>query len=280
MVFHSVPIFTLAVLPPLLTNNRRFILIFINCLQSLLAFLNKMAQKITEESVWNTNIVVLLHWSSQAALLLWGSCPSPSWHSQAPWCWSSPLRPRQTRWTPASTRRSAPRSASLPCVKLEVDWWWWGGWHPPSGRGLVAEQREKRRCSWSGKWNSHRWQGKLTKPLFLILVAGFHFKHPLIDIISILMVNIRIACREISFLPPVSCRDIAATKMFLEAGISQLLYWEWAEWEKVWSRLSAHLQPFFLAHSAYFNNFRQKIPYFDASQQKRVLFNCYATKQC
>merc|ERR1712038_535420 len=36
----------------------------------------------------------------------------------------------------------------------------------------------------------------------------------------------------------------------------------------------------FLAHSAYFNNFRQKISYFDASRQKRVLFNCFATKQC
>ena len=53
-----------------------------------------------------------------------------------------------------------------------------------------------------------------------------------------------------------------------------------AEWEKVWIRLSAHLQPFFLAHRAYFNNFRQKIPYFDVSRQKRVLFNCFATKQC
>ena len=40
------------------------------------------------------------------------------------------------------------------------------------------------------------------------------------------------------------------------------------------------LAAIFLAHSAYFNNFRQKIPYFDASQQKRVLFNCFATKQC
>ena len=30
------------------------------------------------------------------------------------------------------------------------------------------------------------------------------------------------------------------------------------EWDKVWSRLSSHLQPFFLAHSAFFNNFRQK----------------------
>ena len=32
--------------------------------------------------------------------------------------------------------------------------------------------------------------------------------------------------------------------------------------------------------SALFNNFRQKILYFDVSRQKRVLFNCYATKQC
>ena len=30
------------------------------------------------------------------------------------------------------------------------------------------------------------------------------------------------------------------------------------EWEKVWSRLSAHLQPFFSALSTYFNIFWQK----------------------
>ena len=35
-----------------------------------------------------------------------------------------------------------------------------------------------------------------------------------------------------------------------------------------------------LAHRAYLNNFPQKILYFDASRQKRVLFNCFATKQC
>ena len=40
------------------------------------------------------------------------------------------------------------------------------------------------------------------------------------------------------------------------------------------------LAAIFMAHSAYFNNFRQEIPYFDASQQMRVLFNCFATKQC
>ena len=50
------------------------------------------------------------------------------------------------------------------------------------------------------------------------------------------------------------------------------------EWEKVWSRLSA--QPFFSAHSAYFYNFRQKMPYFAVLRQKRVLVNCFATKQC
>ena len=36
------------------------------------------------------------------------------------------------------------------------------------------------------------------------------------------------------------------------------------------------LAAIFLAHCAYF----QKIPYFDASRQKRVLFNCFARKQC
>ena len=39
------------------------------------------------------------------------------------------------------------------------------------------------------------------------------------------------------------------------------------------------LAAIFSAHSAYYN-FWQKIPYFDVSRQKRVLFNCFATKQC
>ena len=41
--------------------------------------------------------------------------------------------------------------------------------------------------------------------------------------------------------------------------------------ESVELALSAHAAVF-SAHSAYFNNFRQKIPYFDASPQKRILF--------
>ena len=49
--------------------------------------------------------------------------------------------------------------------------------------------------------------------------------------------------------------------------------------ESVESALSA-LVAIFSALSASFNNFRQKIPYFDVSRQKRVLFNCFATKQC
>ena len=40
------------------------------------------------------------------------------------------------------------------------------------------------------------------------------------------------------------------------------------------------LAAIFLAHSEYFNNFRQKIPYFDVSRQKRVIFKCFGTKQC
>lgn len=39
------------------------------------------------------------------------------------------------------------------------------------------------------------------------------------------------------------------------------------------------LAAFFSALSAFFN-FRQKLPYFDVSRQKRVFFNCFATKQC
>ena len=49
--------------------------------------------------------------------------------------------------------------------------------------------------------------------------------------------------------------------------------------ESVESALSA-FAAIFLAHSTYFNNFRQKISYFDASRQKRILFNCFATTQC
>ena len=49
--------------------------------------------------------------------------------------------------------------------------------------------------------------------------------------------------------------------------------------ESVDSALSA-LAAIFSANSAYLNNFWQKIPYFEASRQKRVLFNCFATKQC
>ena len=71
-------------------------------------------------------------------------------------------------------------------------------------------------------------------------------------------------------------RDVLALKrqyVFLH-------YCDTPEWEKVWSQLSAHLQPFLSALSAYFSNIIQKIPYFDVSRQKRVLFNCFATKQC
>ena len=49
--------------------------------------------------------------------------------------------------------------------------------------------------------------------------------------------------------------------------------------ESVELALSA-LAAIFSALSAYSNNFRQKILYFDVLQQKRVLFNCFATKQC
>ena len=62
--------------------------------------------------------------------------------------------------------------------------------------------------------------------------------------------------------------------------------WWWRWWWRWWRsgikcgvgshRTCSH----FFAHSAYFNNFWQKIQYFDASQQKRVLSNCFATKQC
>ena len=49
--------------------------------------------------------------------------------------------------------------------------------------------------------------------------------------------------------------------------------------ESVESALSA-LAALFLALTAYFNNCRQKIPQFDVSRQKIVLFNCFARKQC
>ena len=67
------------------------------------------------------------------------------------------------------------------------------------------------------------------------------------------------------------CENIFVKFVFRHGG---------AEWDKAWSGLSSDLQPFVLAHSAYFNKFRQKMPYFDSSGQKIVLFNYFATKQC
>ena len=49
--------------------------------------------------------------------------------------------------------------------------------------------------------------------------------------------------------------------------------------ESVDSALSA-LSVIFLALSAYFNNFWQNVAFFNESRQKKVLFNCFATKQC
>ena len=66
---------------------------------------------------------------------------------------------------------------------------------------------------------------------------------------------------------PIVCPNIPSTGSHMHS-----------EWEKVWSRLSAHLQPFYLALSVYFNNFRQKIPYFDVSRLKRVLFSLALTE--
>ena len=48
--------------------------------------------------------------------------------------------------------------------------------------------------------------------------------------------------------------------------------------QSVESALNA-LAAIFLALSAYIN-FRQKLPYFDVSRQKKVFFNCFAIKQC
>ena len=42
------------------------------------------------------------------------------------------------------------------------------------------------------------------------------------------------------------------------------------EWDKKWKRLSAHFQPFFSALSAYRNNFRLKITYFNVLRHKIV----------
>ena len=45
------------------------------------------------------------------------------------------------------------------------------------------------------------------------------------------------------------------------------------EWDKVWSRLSAHFQPFFSALSAYFNDFRLEILYFNVLQHNILICN-------
>ena len=47
-----------------------------------------------------------------------------------------------------------------------------------------------------------------------------------------------------------------------------------AEWEKVWIRLSAHLQPFFWPIGRILTIFDKKY------RILRVLFDCFATKQC
>ena len=89
------------------------------------------------------------------------------------------------------------------------------------------------------------------------------------------------------FLGDTACRAVQFPHRNLESvegplkrpqlnGRSQTtVQWLVSEWEKVWSRLSTHLQTFFLAQSVYFYNFRQKKSYFDASRQKRVLFNFF-----
>ena len=45
------------------------------------------------------------------------------------------------------------------------------------------------------------------------------------------------------------------------------------------SQLVAQFMQFF-GHRAYFDVLRQKVPYFDVLRQNRVVFNCFATKQC
>ena len=61
------------------------------------------------------------------------------------------------------------------------------------------------------------------------------------------------------------------------SSASHILLLETRVGESVESALSA-LAAIFLAFSVYFNNFWQKIPYFDVSRQKRVSFGCFATK--
>ena len=52
------------------------------------------------------------------------------------------------------------------------------------------------------------------------------------------------------------------------------------EQHKMRSQLAAQFMPFFSAQSAYFYISRQKVPYFNVLRQNRVVFNCFATKQC
>ena len=49
---------------------------------------------------------------------------------------------------------------------------------------------------------------------------------------------------------------------------------------KMRSQLAAQFIPFSSAHSVYSNVLWQKVPYFNVSRQNRVVFNCFATKQC
>ena len=47
-----------------------------------------------------------------------------------------------------------------------------------------------------------------------------------------------------------------------------------------WGVGSQHTFSHFSALSAYFNNFWQNVGFFIVSRRKKVLFNCFATKQC
>ena len=48
----------------------------------------------------------------------------------------------------------------------------------------------------------------------------------------------------------------------------------------MWSQLVTQFMPLSWAHTAHFNVLQQKVPYSNILRQNRVIFNCFATKQC
>ena len=53
-----------------------------------------------------------------------------------------------------------------------------------------------------------------------------------------------------------------------------------SEQDKMQTQLAAHFRPYSSAHCAYLTCRDKKVRYYDVSGQNRIVFDCFATKQC